>query len=101
MELSGKSGRILVRFICERLGPIQTRQTEMEKPQMASQWGFKALSCIKTVGSIAAIAVAEAGACGTSGSSERDERRAYARALPQVHLTMSPGVTLLSPYESR
>jgi hypothetical protein len=64
MELSGKSGRILVRLICERPGPIQTRQTEIEKPQMAGQWGSKALSCIKTV-----IAVAEAGACGMSGAS--------------------------------
>jgi hypothetical protein len=101
MELSGKSGRILVRLICERPGPIQTRQTEIEKPQTACQWGSKALSCIRTVGSIAATAVAEVGACGMSGASERDERRAYARALSQVHLTMSPGVTLLSPYDSR
>jgi hypothetical protein len=69
MELSGKSGRILVRLICERLGPIQTGQTAVEKPQMASQRDSKALMLHKAVGSIAAIALAEAGACGMSGAS--------------------------------
>jgi hypothetical protein len=43
MEISGKSGRILVRLIYWRLLLMQTRQTELAKPRMASQWGSKVL----------------------------------------------------------